>query len=174
MSHAWRWYLLGKKEWALRTTAQHNFRGWYGKTLCSFRQAIPPPFCLWCPVVVGNESYVFTVEKLVDKITSASWCLQYTLWQMFWLSKEWFPTYVLWQVQIKTRVGICCLTSVFYSFSFGGDTKLQMYPTSFPLAFNRRKEIWAHYLIKSKWIQKTRHGGQWMSPLPILKFAKYT
>lgn len=67
MSHAWWWYLLGKKEWAVRTTAQHNVRRWYSKTLCSFWKAFPPLFCLWCSVLVGKESCVLTVEKLVDK-----------------------------------------------------------------------------------------------------------
>lgn len=148
MSHAWPWYLLGKKEWAVTDDSIAQLQ----ETLCSFRKAFPPLF--WCPVVVGNEIYVFTVEKLADKITSALWYLQYTLRQMYWLSKQWFPTHAFWQVQKKTRVDICGLTSVFYSFSFGGDTRLQMDPTSFPLAFNRRRGIWAHYLIKSKWIQK--------------------
>lgn len=59
---------------------------------------------------------------------------------MFWLSKDWFPTYALWQVQIKTRVVICCLASEFYSFSFGGDTKLQIDPTSFPLVLIEEKK----------------------------------
>lgn len=78
------------------------------------------------------------LENWLTKITSGSCCLQYTLWQMCWLSKEWFSTHPLWQVQMKTRVGICCLASVFYLFSVGDDTKLQMDPSAVPLAFNRR------------------------------------
>lgn len=88
-----------------------------------------PLFCLQCPEVVANESYVFTVGKLVDKITSGPCCLQYILWQVCWLRKELFPTYSFWQIKTKIRVGICVHMSFcicVYLFASGGNAKLDM------------------------------------------------